>query len=143
MQPLIHYVLGPFKRGVITPTLTWGGDLLEHVPERWRPPVRTRDRLASQRPTEVDLNTRRSALLSPIGLESVTNDPGPDHVPQWADLEAASFRSTDLEARRARAVSAATRVAPPKSGPASIPPPQPPVPPPGSKDAGLPPRRDR
>ena len=38
MQPLIHYVLGPFKRGVITPTLTWGGDLLERVPERWRPP---------------------------------------------------------------------------------------------------------
>ena len=143
MQPLIHYVVGPFKRGVITPTLTWGGDLLEHVPERWRPPVRTRDRLARQRPTEVDLNTRRSPLLSPIGLEPVTNDPGPDHLPQWADLEAASFRSTDLEARRARAVSAATRVAPPKSGPASIPPPQPPGPPPGSKDAGVPPRRDR
>ena len=52
MQPLIHYVLGPFKRGVITPTLTRAGDLLEHVPERWRPPVRTRDRVARQRPTE-------------------------------------------------------------------------------------------
>ncbi len=78
MQPLIHYVLGPFKRHVITPALTWGGDMLEHVPERWRPPIRTRDRLARQ--MERDPEARHSALLSPIGLEPVTNDPGPDPV---------------------------------------------------------------
>ena len=83
MQPLIHYVLGPFKRRVITPTLTWGGDLLEHVPERWRPPIRTRDRLALQK--EHPPEERHSALLSPIGLEPVTNDPGPEAEPrQWA-----------------------------------------------------------
>jgi glycosyltransferase involved in cell wall biosynthesis len=78
MQPLIHYVLGPLKRRVITPTLTWGGDLLERVPERWRPPIRTRDRVATQQPANGDPETKRRALTSPIGLEPVTNDPGPE-----------------------------------------------------------------
>jgi glycosyltransferase involved in cell wall biosynthesis len=79
MQPLIHYVLGPLKRRLVTPALTWGGDMLEYVPERWRPPIRTRDRLAKQRPAEGegDPPPRRSPRLSPIGLEPVTNDPGP------------------------------------------------------------------
>jgi glycosyltransferase involved in cell wall biosynthesis len=89
MQPLIHYVLGPLKRGLITPTLTWGGDLLEHVPERWRPPIRTRDRVAKRRPKEGDPDARRSPLLSPIGLEPVTNDPGPDPDALSSRLEAA------------------------------------------------------
>jgi glycosyltransferase involved in cell wall biosynthesis len=88
MQPLIHYVLGPFKRNVITPTLTWLGDLLEHVPERWRPPIRTRDRHAKKRPMEGDPNARRSPLLSPIGLEPVINDPGPEPATHWPELEA-------------------------------------------------------
>jgi glycosyltransferase involved in cell wall biosynthesis len=82
MQPLIHYVLGPMKRRLITPALTWGGDLLERVPERWRPPIRTRDRVAKTQPGQVPpANGRRSALLSPIGLEPVTNDPGPELAP--------------------------------------------------------------
>jgi glycosyltransferase involved in cell wall biosynthesis len=82
MQPLIHYVLGPLKRRLITPALTWGGDLLERVPERWRPPIRTRDRVAKTQPGQVPpANGRRSALLSPIGLEPVTNDPGPELAP--------------------------------------------------------------
>jgi glycosyltransferase involved in cell wall biosynthesis len=82
MQPLIHYVLGPLKRRLITPALTWGGDMLERVPERWRPPIRTRDRVAKTQPSQVPpANGRRSALLSPIGLEPVTNDPGPDLAP--------------------------------------------------------------
>lgn len=89
MQPLIHYVLGPVKRRFITPTLTWGGDLLEHVPERWRPPIRTRDRLAKRRQTEGGPNERRRPLLSPVGLETVANDPGPDVVTEWPDFEAA------------------------------------------------------
>jgi hypothetical protein len=88
MQPVIHYVLGPFKRRVITPTLTWGGDLLEHVPERWRPPIRTRDRVAKRLPAEIDPDARRSPLLSPIGLEPVVNDPGPEHAPEWPELRA-------------------------------------------------------
>jgi glycosyltransferase involved in cell wall biosynthesis len=78
MQPLIHYLLGPIKRRLVTPALTWGGDIFEHLPERWRPPIRTRDRLARKRPTEGDPNARRSPLLSPIGLEPVVNDPGPE-----------------------------------------------------------------
>jgi glycosyltransferase involved in cell wall biosynthesis len=87
MQPLIHYVLGPFKRRVITPTLTWGGDRLESIPERWRPPVRTRDRVARRQNGGADgeeggESSRRALLLSPIGLESVTNDPGPESTPE-------------------------------------------------------------
>jgi hypothetical protein len=83
MQPVIHYVLGPLKRHLITPTLTWCGDQLERVPERWRPPIRTRDRVAKRKPSQVESNGRRAPLLSPIGLEPVTNDPGPDHGPDW------------------------------------------------------------
>jgi hypothetical protein len=86
---VIHYVLGPLKRRAITPALTWGGDLLEHVPEAWRPPIRTRDRVARKRPMEGDRSVRRSPLLSPIGLEPVAIDPGPESAPQWPDLEAA------------------------------------------------------
>jgi glycosyltransferase involved in cell wall biosynthesis len=98
MQPLIHYVLGPLKRRLITPTLTWGGDLLERVPERWRPPIRTRDRVARNqgagpatngRPSE-----RRAPLLSPIGLEPVTNDPGPELSPERAALLPAEPRDS-------------------------------------------------
>jgi glycosyltransferase involved in cell wall biosynthesis len=83
MQPVIHYVLGPLKRRLITPALTWCGDQLEHVPARWRPPIRTRDRVAKRKPIPVESNGRRAPLLSPIGLEPVTNDPGPDHGANW------------------------------------------------------------
>jgi glycosyltransferase involved in cell wall biosynthesis len=92
MQPLIHYVLGPFKRRVITPALTWWGDMLEYVPERWRPPIRTRDRLAKTRPAEMNPNARRSPLLSPIGLEPVINDPGPELTADWPTLDNAGAR---------------------------------------------------
>jgi glycosyltransferase involved in cell wall biosynthesis len=81
MQPVIHYALGPLKRRVITPVLTWGGDLLEHVPERWRPPVRTRDRIARRGPEESEPATRQGRWVSPIGLEPVGNDPGPELAP--------------------------------------------------------------
>jgi len=89
MQPVIHYVLGPIKRRLVTPALTWGGDMLEHLPERWRPPVRTRDRVAKKRPMEGDPNARRSALVSPIGLEPVVNDPGPESAREPPGLEPA------------------------------------------------------
>jgi hypothetical protein len=91
MQPLIHYVLGPLKRSLITPALTWGGDMLENVPARWRPPIRTRDRVAKRRPMEGDPTARRRPLLSPIGLEPVINDPGPEPepAPQSPDRDAA------------------------------------------------------
>jgi Glycosyl transferase family 2 len=93
MQPLIHYVLGPLKRRLITPALTLGGDLLGHVPERWRPPIRTRDRVARSRSGSASSNgrpsDRRPALLSPIGLEPVTNDPGPEMAPEHAVLQTA------------------------------------------------------
>jgi glycosyltransferase involved in cell wall biosynthesis len=51
-------------------TLEAGGDLLERVPERYRPPIRHRDR---------DQYTAEPARHrpSPIGLEPVENDPGP------------------------------------------------------------------
>ena len=94
MQPVIHYFLGPFKRRVITPTLTFGGDMLEYIPERWRPAIRTRDRVAKGRLSEGDPEARRSPLLSPIGLEPVVNDPGPElpqlDTGQWAAAQYAS-----------------------------------------------------
>ena len=98
MQPTIHYVLGPLKHRVITPMLTWGGDMLEHVPQRWRPPIRTRDRLAKRRPMEGHPDARRRPLLSPIGLEPVINDPGPEAAPQWPHLEPAGARSGGFDA---------------------------------------------
>ncbi len=101
MQPVIHYGLGPLKRRVLTPALTWCGDLLERVPERWRPPIRTRDRVAKRHPTNGNPGTRRSPLLSPIGLEPVTNDPGPDFNPEWALLDTAGVSSADASRTRA------------------------------------------
>jgi glycosyltransferase involved in cell wall biosynthesis len=92
MQPIIHYVLGPIKHRLVTPALTWAGDRLERVPERWRPPIRTRDRLAKRRPTESDPGARRSPLLSPVGLESVANDPGPD-IELWPEPNPTSIDS--------------------------------------------------
>jgi glycosyltransferase involved in cell wall biosynthesis len=97
MQPLIHYVLGPFKRRVITPTLTWGGDLLGHIPDRWRPPIRTRDRVEKRRLTESDPTRRRGPWVSPIGLEPVVNDPGPALAPVWPDAEAAPVPAAGAE----------------------------------------------
>jgi hypothetical protein len=93
MQPLIHYVLGPMKRRLITPALTLAGDMLEHIPERWRPPIRTRDRVARNQPGEGEAKGRRAALLSPIGLEPVTNDPGPEMSPEGAVLRLAGVRT--------------------------------------------------
>jgi glycosyltransferase involved in cell wall biosynthesis len=98
MQPVIHYVLGPFKRRVITPALTFGGDLLEHVPEHWRPPIRTRDRVARRRLSEGDPAARRSPLLSPIGLEPVVNDPGPPPIAGWPAIDGDAARRTSREA---------------------------------------------
>jgi hypothetical protein len=94
MQPVIHYVLGPLKRRVVTPLLTWCGDLLERIPERWRPPIRTRDRVARRQPMNGDHAARRSPLLSPIGLEPVTNDPGPELTPEWSVLQPAGARTS-------------------------------------------------
>jgi Glycosyl transferase family 2 len=93
MQPLIHHLLGPLKRRLITPALTWGGDMLEHLPERWRPPVRTRDRVARRQPMNGNPDVRRAPLLSPIGLEPVTNDPGPDLTANGGPRPGASQRS--------------------------------------------------
>jgi hypothetical protein len=39
---------------------------------------------------------RHSPLLSPIGLEPVVNDPGPELAPQWPDLEVPVVPSADL-----------------------------------------------
>ena len=98
MQPIIHYVLGPLKHRVITPIVTWGGDLLEYVPERWRPPIRTRDRIAKRRPREMqgDPRARRSPFVSPIGLEPVSNDPGPPVV-EWLARRPVGERPAALE----------------------------------------------
>jgi hypothetical protein len=63
--------------------------MLEHIPERWRPPIRTRDRVARNQPGEGEAKGRRAALLSPIGLEPVTNDPGPEMSPERAVLQPA------------------------------------------------------
>ena len=99
MQPLIHNGLGPFKRRVITPTLTRGGDMLGRIPDRWRPPIRTRDRVARRQLTEGDPNARRSPGLSPIGLEPVINDPGPQLVPESSNGSDGSIRHAELEPR--------------------------------------------
>ena len=98
MQPLIHYVLGPLKHEVFTPVVTWGGDMLEYVPERWRPPIRTRDRIAKRRPRELhgDPSVRRSPFVSPIGLEPVSHDPGPLGV-EWPAGWPAGNGSRELE----------------------------------------------
>jgi glycosyltransferase involved in cell wall biosynthesis len=102
MQPVIHYGLGPLKRRVVTPTLTWCGDMLEHIPERWRPPIRTRDRVAAQQPMNGDPDARRSAFVSPIGLEPVTNDPGPEQVHDWPpDAPATATLAPDADGNRA------------------------------------------
>jgi glycosyltransferase involved in cell wall biosynthesis len=93
MQSLIHYLLAPLKRRLITPALTWAGDMLEHIPERWRPPIRTRDRVARNHSVGGGPNGRRAALLSPIGLEPVTNDPGPEMSPERAVLQPAGVRT--------------------------------------------------
>jgi glycosyltransferase involved in cell wall biosynthesis len=75
---LVHYVLGPVRRRLVTPILTWGGDLLEHAPERWRPPIRHRDRPRKERPRRASGPPNRPLRLpSPIGLEPVSRDPGP------------------------------------------------------------------
>jgi len=98
MQPLIHHVLGPIKRRLITPALTWAGDMLEHLPERWRPPIRTRDRLAKRLPAaDDDPAARHGPLLSPIGLEPVVNDPGPDPEAHLPPHQANATRLAELK----------------------------------------------
>ncbi len=80
----VHYLLGPFMHRVVTPVLTWGGDLLEHLPKRWRPPIRIRDRQRKEGavPASGSRNGRPYGP-SPIGLEPIARDPGPQHVPEW------------------------------------------------------------
>jgi hypothetical protein len=91
VQSVIHYVIGPLRRRVWTPWLTWCGDQLERVPERWRPPIRTRDRM--QRPVPRRRRTKRvmddrywslpGPPRSPIGLEPADVDDQPEHPPPW------------------------------------------------------------
>ncbi len=79
----VHYMLGPLMRRLVTPTLTWGGDLLEHVPKRWRPPIRTRDRLRNgEHLPENGSGNGPAPPPSPIGLEPIARDPGPQHLPE-------------------------------------------------------------
>jgi glycosyltransferase involved in cell wall biosynthesis len=77
VQYAIHYVFGPLKRRLVTPALTWCGDQLEHVPERWRPPIRTRDRVPRARHALEEPSSQPGPPPSPIGLEPVDRDPGP------------------------------------------------------------------
>jgi glycosyltransferase involved in cell wall biosynthesis len=89
VQSLIHYGIGPLKRRVVTPALTWCGDQLEHVPERWRPPIRTRDRMPrkaemANRPSP-DHGGPSSHPPSPVGLEPVARDTDREHPPPWPE----------------------------------------------------------
>ena len=43
---LLRHTGNRFRYAVIHPALKFAGDLLEHVPERIRPKIRTRDRRA-------------------------------------------------------------------------------------------------
>jgi glycosyltransferase involved in cell wall biosynthesis len=81
IHPLIWWVVNPTRRWIIWPAMRFGGDLLEYVPERWRPRIRHRDReghpdrVMKSRPTAAEAN---APPPSPIGLELVDRDPGPD-----------------------------------------------------------------
>jgi hypothetical protein len=117
---LVHYVLGPISRRLVTPVLTWGGDLLEHVPERWRPPIRHRDcrRKSKPRPGSAsrdDQSLSRNGPLPPrslIGLEPVSRDPGPSgfqEVPggmESAGSNGFEAEGADRNTERARIVDA-------------------------------------
>src|SRR5262249_53609744 len=87
-QSVIHYVLGPLKHSVVTPALTWAGDQLERVPERWRPPIRTRDRMVGKgiAPRAAGPGQPAPPAPSPVGLEPIEHDPEPDHPPPWPEL---------------------------------------------------------
>jgi hypothetical protein len=82
VNPMRRRLIHPIRRAIVRfwwtvhPVVIWGGDLLEHVPERWRPPIRTRDRMkkraeraASSQPPQVPVFPP-----SPIGLEPVDRD---------------------------------------------------------------------
>ena len=118
MQPLIHYLLGPLKRRLITPALTWAGDMLERIPERWRPPIRTRDRVAQQRDMEADPSARRGPLLSPIGLEPVVERSGARAQPHQPDGGLSSSHPWPGEegAARVHPTASASRIAPAFAG---------------------------
>jgi glycosyltransferase involved in cell wall biosynthesis len=77
--PVRHYVMGPFVRRVVHPPLRWGGELLEHVPEPWRPPIRTRDRKKNRKKKRSGSASSGRATAgpppSPIGLEPVAREP--------------------------------------------------------------------
>jgi hypothetical protein len=79
---LVHYALGPLRRRLVTPVLTWGGDLLEHVPERRRPAIRHRDRHGHAVSSQGS-GSRNGPIRppSPIGLEPISRDPGPELNP--------------------------------------------------------------
>jgi glycosyltransferase involved in cell wall biosynthesis len=85
VQWVIHYMLGPLMRKLVTPTLTWCGDLLEHVPARWRPPIRTRDRIGRKGISRARhwIPSPSGPPPSPIGLEPVNRDPGDE---PWAPV---------------------------------------------------------
>jgi glycosyltransferase involved in cell wall biosynthesis len=89
IHPIIRWVVRPMRLWVIYPAMKFGGDLLEHVPEGWRPPIRHRDRPGRRRAVERRAARKRAARRrtvsdasapppSPIGLEPVEHDPGPD-----------------------------------------------------------------
>ena len=52
----------------------------------------------TDRPLEGNPNSRRSPLLSPIGLEPVINDPGPEPAPPWPEAEVTPLPAGGLEA---------------------------------------------
>ena len=77
LNPVLRWLVNPVRRWVVWPALKLGGDLLEYVPERIRPPIRTRDRKRVPKAKAAAPNYRPS----PIGLELVEHDPGPEPAP--------------------------------------------------------------
>ena len=76
-RALLRWPVHPTRR-IYGRALELGGDMLEHVPERIRPPIRHRDRV---RPADGPSARRAAAQWprrgSPIGLEPAEVDPGP------------------------------------------------------------------
>lgn len=60
------------RNRVLYPPLAWAGDALERVPERWRPPIRTRDRRARRYRSRLDA----PPVDWPVGIKEIS-------VPHW------------------------------------------------------------
>jgi glycosyltransferase involved in cell wall biosynthesis len=78
VHPVLKWVVNPIRKWVIYPTMKLGGDLLGLIPDRWRPPIRHRDRPGRQRRSQA---APIGPPPSPIGLELVERDPGPELQP--------------------------------------------------------------